>query len=599
MKRLKSFLIVFASLFLFIQQVGAAYSDAEVGSYESELAKFPLSYKAKIEALHQIYPNAIFVAQDKFFDYSPKTEVAVDWSRMLSYEYYIPNVSALSYNGRSRNLIYYTFNVGYRSYDSWSYNYKTDEYSAFDNGNWYAAAKKTVEYYLDPRNFLDENNIFIFESLFGNTFQDAAGVEKIVANTFMANKECAGSSGKTYAQVILEASQANDVSAYYLAARLRQEQGVNGTSQLISGNYPGYEGYYNYFNVGASGTGVEITINGLNTAKARGWTTPYKAIVEGAEFAKQKYVGINDAYNVKGQLTLYLNKWDPFGYALGNHQYMQNITAPISEASSVLTAYKLNSNYRDNRYIFYIPVYANMPSETSLAAMGSPNNYLSSLKVNGNSVNNFDGDNTNYSYTVASGTTQVNIDYTKVNSYASVSGAGVVDIPSNGIINLLVTAQNGDKRTYTVTIQRDDNVVSIGEIVNSSPVKSDGTYFSGIALGTNMSSIIDSFKSISSAITVVGNNGSKNSGMVVTGDTIKITNSLESKTYTIIINGDVNGDGKIAASDYVLIKNHIMGKNTLSGAYAKAADINKDSNIKASDYVLVKNHILGKYSISQ
>ena len=61
----------------------------------------------------------------------------------------------------------------------------------------------------------------------------------------------------------------------------------------------------------------------------------------------------------------------------------------------------------------------------------------------------------------------------------------------------------------------------------------------------------------------------------------------------------MNGDGNIYATDYVKIKNHIMGKSTLKGAYAKAADVNKDGKIYATDYVKVKNSIMGKGTIQQ
>ena len=61
----------------------------------------------------------------------------------------------------------------------------------------------------------------------------------------------------------------------------------------------------------------------------------------------------------------------------------------------------------------------------------------------------------------------------------------------------------------------------------------------------------------------------------------------------VLIYGDVNGDGNISAVDYVNIKNHIMGTNTLSGINQKAADVNNDGNISAVDYVNVKNYIMG------
>ena len=580
-----------------ISKVSAVYKEDSVGSYEQELTKFPSSFKSKIEALHKIYPNAVFVAQDKFFDWGEKKEVTVDWNRMLSSEYYEEG-GQLSYSNRSRSLIYYTYDVGYRSSDSWAYNYYTDEYTKFDTGKWYAAAKAAVAYYMDPRNFLDSTYVFMFESNLYHDYQNINGIEKILKGSFMYDKNVPGSF-KKYSQVIMESAQKNDVSSYMLASRLYQEQGTAGTSSLISGTYSGYEGYYNYFNVGAGGNNsTEVIKNGLTYAKNQGWDTPEKAIIGGAAFIKTEYVGINDEHGVKGQLTGYLQKWDPYGWRLGGHQYMQNITAHYTEASKTYSSYASQDGYKNFNYIFYIPVYSNMPSSTSLPKKGSPNNYLKSLTVDGTNVSGFDGAKTEYTYTVAKGTDSVYIDYTKVNSNASISGGGNIILDSdNKKISIVVTAQNGNKKTYNLTIKRSSTgSLSVGAIINKSGIKSDGTYLSGIALNTDVSTILNKIKSIDSSAIVTMN---KTSGKVVTGDTITIKSGSETKTFSIVIYGDVSGDGQIKASDYVLIKNSIMGTKTLSGVYAKAADVNKDGKVKASDYVLIKNSIMNNTKISQ
>lgn len=63
--------------------------------------------------------------------------------------------------------------------------------------------------------------------------------------------------------------------------------------------------------------------------------------------------------------------------------------------------------------------------------------------------------------------------------------------------------------------------------------------------------------------------------------------------------GDVNGDGKITATDYVNVKFHVLGKLRLSGTASKAADVNGDGKITATDYVNIKFHVLGKIVIKQ
>ena len=65
------------------------------------------------------------------------------------------------------------------------------------------------------------------------------------------------------------------------------------------------------------------------------------------------------------------------------------------------------------------------------------------------------------------------------------------------------------------------------------------------------------------------------------------------KTYTNIVRGDINGDAKISALDYVMVKNHIMRTSTINGEiYNLAADVNSDGKITALDYVSIKNTIM-------
>ena len=140
-----------------------------------------------------------------------------------------------------------------------------------------------------------------------------------------------------------------------MAARVRQEQGVNG-SQMISGKYPGFEGLYNHYNIGASGNTKEKELQtGLTKAREMGWTTPMLSLSGGSSFLSNSYIH-------RGQDTLYLQKFDVDSRYDGVcwHQYMQNIAAPESEALSTYRAYS-NSGIVDSAFVFRIPVYRNMP----------------------------------------------------------------------------------------------------------------------------------------------------------------------------------------------------------------------------------------------
>ena len=58
--------------------------------------------------------------------------------------------------------------------------------------------------------------------------------------------------------------------------------------------------------------------------------------------------------------------------------------------------------------------------------------------------------------------------------------------------------------------------------------------------------------------------------------------------------GDINNDGKISSTDYILLRKYILKTDNLNNEQKKAADINKDNKINSSDYVLIRNKIIGR-----
>ena len=95
------------------------------------------------------------------------------------------------------------------------------------------------------------------------------------------------------------------------------------------------------------------------------------------------------------------------------------------------------------------------------------------------------------------------------------------------------------------------------------------------------------------------NNATLTTGTIATGVKLTFKIGQTAYNYTAVIKGDTTGDGRIQATDYVKIRNHIMGKSQLSGAYLQAADIDQNGELQATDYVKIRNHIMGKSAISQ
>lgn len=225
---------------------------------------------------------------------------------------------------------------------------------------WNYATKPAVAYHMDPRNFLTQDYIFQFEQLTYNaSYHTEAAVQTFLNGTFMKGKLSDDSAGRTYARAFYEIGKSRKLSPIHLASRVYQEQG-QGKSGLISGTYPGYQGYYNYFNVGVNGsTEAEKIVKGLTYAKNQGWNTRYKSLDGGAATIGRNYI-------LKYQDTIYLEKFNVDNnspYGLYNHQYMQNIQAPRSESYSTKKMYA-NAGTLNSAFVFKIPVFENMPGET-------------------------------------------------------------------------------------------------------------------------------------------------------------------------------------------------------------------------------------------
>lgn len=561
-------------------------SDSDFEAYLTEQG-FPESYKDQLRALHEAHPNWVFKA----------VQTGLDWSTVVDNE--------INKSGQIKNLVQCTSSSPHYNWRSTTvgYNISTDTWSTYDGSTWYAASDALVTYYLDPRVYLYERYIFAFETLAYDSSQSKTGVESILSGTFMYNTSPSGYTS-TYSDLILQASSESGVSAYHIASRIKQEVGST-LSSVTNGKHSTYPGIYNFYNIGGydSSTGNAVT-NALKWASTgstygRPWNTVYKSIYGGA-----LYIGNN--YILAGQNTLYTEKFNVTNTSnLYQHQYMTNVQAVSSEASKVYTAYS-NSGTLNDAITFCIPVYENMPDTITSkpSDSGNPNNYLSSLSVSGYSLTPTFAVNTTTSYSliVSDSTSSITISATAANSNATVSGTGTVSLSQGtNTIKIVVTAQSGAKRTYTLTVVR--GTASGDSATNAS---FNGSYtvsddiITGVAESTTVSSFISTLGCTNGTVTVTDSSGAeKTSGKIGTGDKVKINASGNTLTYTVVIYGDVNGDGKINALDLLKIQKHLTGSAKLKGAYLKAANVKKSGSPSALDLLKVQKYIMGAAKIQQ
>ena len=610
-------LLIFLSYIIF-SLGGSAFAITQTKKPYSanDLANYP-GFQEKIEALKAAHPNWNFTI----------LYTDIDWNEAIRNE-------TTARHGRSL--------VPASKTGEWLCPVCGDIY---DTGKWLCASDIAVAYYMDPRNFLNEDYIFMFEDLgFNATNQSIEGVETIIKDATYLD-----------AQMIMNAAKDAGISPYHLASRIVQEQG-NGSqaSSTGSGTYPGYEGFYNYLNIGATGSGENNVItNALEYAKSHGWTSPEISIRKGAEYLAKNFIG-------RGQSTLYLQKFDVDNQegSLYEHQYMQNIMAPASESSSIkksyqqLGAFDKNSNFKIN---FVIPVYRNMPSTPCREPQSSgeviANDIVTEdVEITGDGVN-VRSEKSTSSESIAKlnkGDRVLRIEKAnkEINGYkwdCIVLSDGRKGYISSGYVKKIDTitncnetveltgtgvyVRNGpgkDKTTVITSLSRGQTVTRIekGKYKNIDGydwdriVLSDGR--SGY-IASNYLAVVEKYTgdnlkqdgenlvcepkvtvenikktypnaTVKDAAGNVVTTGNVGTGYVVTVGTTQ---------YTVVKYGDATGNGKIDSADLLAIQRHLLEKANITDKHKlKAADATGNGKVDSADLLAIQKHLLGKTNIT-
>ncbi len=474
-------------------------------SFETQIEAFPENYKPYLRELHAQYPNWQFLADKVKNTFSDAVSQQLGMKKQVQLKYHP---------------------VSWRSMGKGAYDWTTGEWID-QNGGWTGASKEVIQYYMDPRNFLNSSEIYMFlMQSYGNATYTEAELKSIVTGSFLYTDE--------YIKIILKAGKESGVSPYIIASKILQEQGRDGTLPLVSGNYTGaggiYKGYYNFFNWKASGsTNTAVIENGLKYAKNCGWNTKEKSIVGGATQLAQNYINV-------GQDTYYHQDFDVHGD--GSHQYAQAVHDARNKGVLLQKHY---ANKNNITLVFRIPYFEGMPD----TAVAKP--------VENNTQNNYYFDNIS-----VSGLTPSFYRYT-YNYDLRVTGDTIIDvtIPDTAYINcaleyalvagnntvvLKVRSQSGYDNDYTINVNANQNCTLyinkgnanvFGE-TETAPVKVKGDI--------------------------------NNDGKITVSDMATIRLHLLGK-YTISGDifdvADINGDGKITVSDMATVRLHLLGKYTI------------------------------------
>ncbi len=588
-------------------------------------AGFPESYIEPLCNLHDIHPNWTFTVHD----------ITALSGGTYTWDYVIGQETADTTN----NLIdsYYS-EEGYRLNSS----------TTADTGTSYPASVETVKFFMDPRNFLNEDNIFQFTTFFYEDYMTAEATDAVFKGTFMHNTVIPDEGNtQTYAEYLVQIGKEKNLSPFFLAARLKLEQGATGNlltkgavgTQLwtwYSNGYTGYDdngnyimapasgytqeellkydGYYNFFNINAGGTGkFSVFLNGAKEAYEGGWNTRKKAIAGGADTINQKYVS-------DGQTSPYYLKYNVHPSSSRNFwgQYMQDVTGAWNDGRSIRTAMEI-ADILDVDHSFQIPVFSGMPA----AASANPGTAFANSKfivdldspalagtTNKPTFHTQTVDlNIATSYTITGWSVHAKSVYKF--QYSIDNGAWVDLAPVARQDALNATGYTGCNVNCGFTGSVDLNSLSLGahQIVIRGKTENNGIYLvarlnlelikttyeemtfpAGIEIDKTEGIIVNMAEGATTAdimgaatlkvgtLEVVSANGGTVDGPLKSG--YKLISRLGGKIqeeYTIIVTGDIDGDGVVSIAD--LIAADAMKYGYTSTGYMRAVDRNNDKTL--------------------
>lgn len=617
-------ILIISVLAVLIMPLNTSFAAARkyTQTLKSGISNFPKEYQSALKKIKDEHPDWNFEAY----------YTGLPWSTVL--------LNETSSHGRNR--VIKTADASWRC-------------SCGNVASGYACASEgIIGYYLDARNFLNEINIFQFlEISYNSKIHNLSGVKSAVKGTFLDNTITYRKNGKSYtksyAEIILEAAEESNMSPYSIVTKIIQEVGTNGSAS-VKGTYSGYKGYYNFYNLGAYDTGNAI-VNALKYAKDKGWDNQYDAIIDGA---KQ----ISNSYTNAGQNTAYFYKWDVVGTKIlksGSsqtvsssdmfwHQYMTNVQDPTSQSKTLYNTYAKNG-ILDKSLNFIIPIYEDMPSSVDMPSGFSDDtedlyyvNCTDGLRVrskastsgsilttlykntkvqmitknyttaNGivwdkiklsNGVTGYTADkyltacetNTNNDTVIGTAKTTENL---KLRKSAGTSGVLLTTIPKNTQVDILqkdVSNSNG-YNWYKVKYGSYKGYVA-SQYLNVNNNSDNDSKNDEVKLNSEYAKV-DGSTLIVKPTSTIKNIASSASGTLKTGEKVKVG----SKSYTVAMLGDANGDGKVNSADLLKVVNHLNGNSALTSTYKTSADINEDGKINSADLLKIVNHLNGSRNIS-
>ena len=296
---------------------------------------------------------------------------------------------------------------------------------------------------------------------------------------------------------------------------------------------------------------------------------------------------------------------DPFwGEKAASIYYALDKSFDFQDYNSIATAV-LNDNYSNTVYAKKDPNGANVYTEyyqyrlkgSAVAVVGE----IEGPSINGNNIwYKIQSDPTldiNLNY-IGDSKSNPRINYLWNSSFVYVPAAYFLRINNAQYPNTPSDDNKNDPIPTPEPEPTPDNSKKISEIVLSVGLKYGNGRLSGISPNTTIDSIKQLLEGQGATVSINNSNSTEN--LIGTGTSITLTSGNNSETLTVVIQGDLNGDGKINSADLLKIRKAILKTENLTGAYLEAANLGiGTSEFKSSHLLKIRQHILGQITINQ
>ncbi len=282
-----------------------------------------------------------------------------------------------------------------------------------------------------------------------------------------------------------------------------------------------------------------------------------------------------------------------------------NKTGNFNIASFTINSSNTNNGYNSNISMTNVKIGNQNFEEISMNVQSisirikSNVNTLATLTINSNNILT----SGEYTYNLTSSSSNVTIGATKADQKSTMTGDVGTKSLNYGVnsFTITVTSESGISKTYRINITRPD----ILDFSNNITIKTANniSYFSKYSSDKTANTPVK----IRDEITTSGQITIKNSQNVTlsdsdrvgTGSKLSISLSSETKNYTIVIPGDVNGDGNISVVDVSKLFQHYRKTNIISENdyhYILAGDVVADNTIKLPDVAKLFQYVRGTIS---